>query len=156
MGTPWARVVGLGQPFAGDDGVGFAVVEHLRAGGLPEGVVADVVAEPSALVGELGEVERLVVVDAVVGAGAPGTVVVLELDDLGDEVRPVSTHGMSLGQAVAIARILCAERDAPRVHVVGVAIDVVATERGAVLSAPIRAAIPRAAAAVRRLFERDS
>lgn len=153
--TRRARIVGLGQPLASDDGVGFAVVERLRAEGLPEGVVADLVAEPSELVGALGDVELVVVVDAVVGAGSPGTVIVVEPDALDAGVRAVSTHGMSLRQALSMTRILCAERATPVVRVVGVAIDPASTVRGGALSAAVSAAIPSAAQAVRRLVARD-
>lgn len=150
------RVIGLGQPAAGDDGVGLAVVEHLRAEGVPDGVSLETVPEPSALVERLGTPGLVVVVDAVVGSGAPGDVLVLAPADLDDVHRhAVSTHGLTVAQAIDLAGALHPIGARPRVRIVGVVIEPPA--RGTIgLSAVVAASVPRAAAAVRALLSGSS
>lgn len=146
------RVIGIGQRAAGDDGAGPAVIDHLRAAG---DLAADVelceVAEPSALMPLLDGATRVIVVDAALGAGDPGELLVLEPEDLDTQaLSPVSTHGLSVGQAIALARVLAPEAVCPDIRLVAVA---AARPTGLVvgLSEPVAAAVPRAAALVRSL-----
>ena len=69
---PRALVVGLGQPSAGDDAVGIAVIVRLRAEGDLEGVTYETAAEASALVERLQTGIPVIVVDALVGGGSFG------------------------------------------------------------------------------------
>ncbi len=64
-----ARVIALGQPAAGDDGVGLAVLEALRARNI-EGVELCAVAEATAMIPLLEITTPVIVVDAAVGAEA--------------------------------------------------------------------------------------
>ncbi len=117
------RVIGIGQRAAGDDAVGLAVLERLRHLSLPLGTELVEAAEATALVPLLETRLPVIVLDAVVGAGRVGEV--LELDahalDTCDD-RPVSTHGIDVAQALALARVLSPESAAPSVSVVGVRI----------------------------------
>jgi len=140
-------VIGLGQPAAGDDGVGIAVVVRLRVEGDLEGVCYETVDEPSALVERLQTGVPVILVDAVVGAGKAGDVVVLGVDDLAGDLRPLSTHGISVSQAVSLARALAPESVSPMIRVVGIVIDRADVGDGA-LSPPIAAAVPAACARV--------
>ena len=117
-------VLGLGNPILGDDGIGWQVVAALRQMGLPPGVETDCLA-----VGGLRLMERLVgsdeaiLVDAVSTGGAPGSVIVVPLDDLPPRAagHVDSSHDASLPAALAAARALGA--DVPEtVLVVGVEI----------------------------------
>ncbi len=142
-------IVGIGQPAAGDDGVGREVARRLRA----EGVPAREVADGAGLLGVLDGLEgRLVVVDAAVGVGPPGTVVVARPDELA-AARPVSSHGLSVAEALALAAAL---RGAPLdVRLVAVAIDPpeAGAPVGAGLSEPVAKAVPVAARLARKLGE---
>lgn len=119
-------VVAIGQPFGGDDAVGLVVAERLRATGIPTRTVPD----GAALTDLLSTVPRAILLDAVVGAGPPGTIVHLSGDALVDLAsdprashagsRPVSCHGISVALAVSIARALGGAAD---VQLVGVAVD---------------------------------
>jgi hydrogenase maturation protease len=138
------RIIGLGQAAAGDDQVGLAVIEHLRAVGVPREVELLQVPEPRALLPLLEEGAPTVLVDA--GLASPaGEVLVLELEEL--EVRgftSVSTHGLGLAQAVALARLLSPEAASSSIRVVGVSI--ARPERFQQgLSPEVAEAIPRAA-----------
>ena len=47
--TTRARVIALGQAAAGDDGVGFAILEEIRRRGVPAGVELTSAPDPTAL-----------------------------------------------------------------------------------------------------------
>lgn len=101
------RVVGLGQRAAGDDGVGHAVLDALAALELPPTVELSWAEEASALVALLEGAESVIVVDAVIGAGAPGEVRVFCGEELSTEaMSSVSSHGLGVSQAIALARAL--------------------------------------------------
>lgn len=111
-------VIALGQRFAGDDAVGLLVGDRLR--GAP-GI--DVVEARDAidLVEALGAGGEVIVVDAVRAPGEPGSVRVLAPEDLGQEVLPaLSSHGLDVADAVALARSLHADTRPSRIRIVGV------------------------------------
>jgi hydrogenase maturation protease len=146
--TPRARVIGLGQALAGDDGVGLAVLEWLGAAGVPDGVELVSACDESALLALLETPAPVVLVDAILG-GRPGEVVELGPEDLATERSgPVSTHGLGVARTIALARVLGAAHPAS-VRLVGVT--VARPGAGAGLSAPGAAAVPYAAARVRAL-----
>ncbi len=151
-----ARVIGLGQPVAGDDGVGIAVLRHLRELGVPGGTELFEVADATALLPLLETPLPVVIVDAVVGHGAAGEVLEVDADDLGARgagPRAISTHGVSLGQTIRLARLVADGRGSSRIRFVGVTI--IRPDRyGCGLSPVVLAAVPRAAAAVLARIER--
>jgi hydrogenase maturation protease len=144
-----ALVIGLGQPAAGDDGVGIAVLERLHADGVPPGVELRRAVEPTALVELLTVDVPVVLVDAV-ASGTPGEVLELGPDELaGRGAAPYSTHGLDVEGAIALARAL-EPRLTPSLRIV--AVGITRPPRPAPgLSPAIAAAVPRAAARVRAL-----
>ncbi|HSP80256.1 MAG TPA: hydrogenase maturation protease [Myxococcaceae bacterium] len=141
------RVIGLGQAAAGDDGVGLAVLEYLRVQGVPEGVELLEAEEPSALLPLLETPARVVLVDAVLAAPA-GEVLELAPDELAQRgFSTLSSHGLGVAQAVALARLLSPEAVSPSIHVVGVSISRPERFREG-LSPEVAAAIPHAASRV--------
>lgn len=96
-------VLGLGNDFAGDDAVGVLVARALL---LELEGVADVVESAASGLGLLeilASYDRAVVVDSVVtGRAAPGTVVELGLDEIGEVVAP-SVHHTGLPELAAVA-----------------------------------------------------
>jgi hydrogenase maturation protease len=143
-----ALVVGLGQPAAGDDGVGFEAVAYLRRHGEPAGVELLMVREPSALIPLLlAGPAPMVLVDAVL-ADPPGRVLDLDFEALeARALRPVSSHGLDLCGAVELARALGGGEVPGRIRVVAVSI---ARPRGlgCGLSPEVVAAVPIAVARV--------
>lgn len=136
-------VLGLGQPSAGDDAVGLAVVARLR--GL--GVAAELrtASCATALVEALGE-GPVVLVDALVD-GTVGAVRVLPAARL-EGAGAASTHGLSVPAAVGLAEAL---HGPVELAVVGVTI--APPGPGVGLNAAVAAAVDPAAAAVRGLVE---
>jgi hydrogenase maturation protease len=146
-------ILGVGQPFAGDDGVGPAVIDHLRRSGLPPGVTVGEVREPSALVPLLADAggHRVVIVDAVLAEPAGRVLELEEAAVAAAGLTSVSSHGVSVGAALALARVAGAgagsdEARAPDVRLV--AVTIARAERGARgLSPAVAAAVPHAARA---------
>lgn len=117
-----SRVIGVGQRAGGDDGAGPAVIALLREADLPPDIELMEVNEPSALLPLLENAERVVIVDAALGAGAPGEVLVLRPEDIDQAaIAPVSTHGMSVGQAIELARVLSPETVCAHIVLVAIA-----------------------------------
>jgi hydrogenase maturation protease len=143
-----ARIAGVGQPRAGDDGLGPAVVARLRARGLPDGVLALDAPDPVVLVDWLEDGTALVVVDAVVGGASPGRVHRLAPDDLtAAGLRPPSTHGLGVLDAIALARAIHPAAARARVELVVVEIDEPPPRAGEGLSPAIAASVDEAARA---------
>jgi hydrogenase maturation protease len=141
-----AVVIGLGNSFRRDDGVGPAVVAAVDAMGLP-GVRMACAAEMTDLLDVWDSAALAVVVDAAVGQD-PGSVLRCELADLTDE-KPLSSHGFSLTQTYDLARAL---GRAPS-RLVVVSVGVADTGHGVGLSPAVQAALPEAARVVRRAVE---
>ncbi|WP_405905347.1 MULTISPECIES: hydrogenase maturation protease [unclassified Streptomyces] len=106
-------VVGVGNEFRRDDGVGWAVVARLRERSgdrpLPPGTeLATCDGDPGRLIGLWECAALAVVVDAAhAHPASPGRIHRLELD-AGRLDRPptTSSHGLGLGEAVELARVL--------------------------------------------------
>ncbi|MDI1436236.1 hydrogenase maturation protease [Polyangium sorediatum] len=145
-------MIAIGQRAAGDDGVGPAVLDALRAQGTGEGVDLCEVDEPSALLPLLEDARRVILVDAALGGGGgAGTVHVLAEETLDvRDIAPISTHGLTVGQVLGLARALAPDKVCRDISIVAVSV-----ERPACLSYGLSpealAAVPRAVEAVRNL-----
>ncbi len=143
-------MIAIGQRVGGDDGVGYAVLERLQADGVPAGVELVRADEDAALVGLLETAAPVVIVDAVLGA-PPGLVVELAPADLAaGGCTPVSTHGLGVAQAIALAHAVAPDGVAPSIRIVGVTIER-PTRYAQALSPAVAAAVAPAAARVRAL-----
>ncbi|MDC0742849.1 hydrogenase maturation protease [Polyangium mundeleinium] len=145
-------MIAIGQRAAGDDGVGPAVLDALRAQGAGEGVDLCEVDEPSALLPLLEGAHRVILVDAALGGGGgAGTVHVLAEETLdARDIAPISTHGLTVGQVLGLARALAPDKVCRDISIVAISV-----ERPACLayglSPEALAAVPRATEAVRNL-----
>lgn len=150
------RVVGVGNPEAGDDAVGLVVVRSARPA--LEALGAEVVETAAGLhvLDLLRGIDAAVVVDAIraPGGGRPaGTVVRAEAgpEGLPAEVgSSLSSHGFGVAEAVGLAAAL---DEVPRVVFLGVEISDVTAGHG--LSEPVASSVPeleaRVVAEVRRI-----
>lgn len=148
-----SRIIGIGRRSGGDDGAGPAVIEFLRKGHDANNLELSEIGEPSALIPLLEECKRVIVVDAALGAGVPGTVLVVRPEDLDScPFSSLSTHGMSVGQAIALARVLAPEKVCPDIYLVAIA---ARKPEGVVfgLSEEVAAAITKAAEMARVLAQ---
>jgi len=132
-----AWVIGLGTAF-GDDRIGWEVVAGL-AEVLPVGVRCDTTSDPLCVVEAPAGCGLLIVIDACIGAGPPGSVHrFLWPDARFVTVENTSSHGVGLVAALELASTL--GRLPPKVVILSV--ECVQGESGSRLSATVEAAIP--------------
>jgi hydrogenase maturation protease len=139
-------LVGVGNAYRSDDGVGLAVAERLR-GRVPEGVEVMVCEqEASRVLDALEGADAAVIVDAVASGAEAGT---LHRFDAAAAPVPArafgsSTHAFGVGEAIELARAL--GKLPPVVVVYG--IEGREFVSGTELSAPVASAVEPAAAAI--------
>lgn len=112
-------IIGIGNPWRRDDGVGWAVAEAVghRLGPVVEVVESD--GEPTRLLDAWAGIDVAVVVDAVRGDGAPGKIHVwADTPELPSAPRSTGSHALGLADAVALGRAL--HRLPKRLIVIGV------------------------------------
>ncbi len=114
------RVIGVGNRWRSDDGVGLEVAARVRALAPPGVEVVEREGEPVGLLDALEGAEAVVLVDAVSSGGTPGTLHRLDATEteLPHELFARSTHHLGLAEAVELGRAL--GRLPERVVVVGV------------------------------------
>lgn len=142
MSAAGAVVIGIGNPYRRDDGIGPAVAAAVGNLALPGVRVLACAGEMTQILDGWAGVATAVVVDATAG-GTPGRVRRCGLDDFVDGT-PFSSHELSLRTTYELA---CALGRAPD-SVVVVTVDVADTDHGEGLSPAVAAALPHAVDAV--------
>ena len=139
-------VVGVGNDFRGDDGVGLEVVRLLRGVVEPEVALHACEGEPVALIDAWSDCDKVVLVDAMRSGAPAGTIrkLAAERDPLPPELGRPSTHLLGVAEAVELARAL---GRLPR-EVVVYAIEGERFDAGTELSPPVAAAAQRVAASI--------
>ncbi len=103
------RLIGVGNPYRGDDALGLLVVQQAkeRLAGYPV-EVREVAGDMTALLDAWDDADLAIVVDAVVSGAAPGTVHRFEVGEtpLPRAMFATSTHALDVAQAVELARAL--------------------------------------------------
>lgn len=115
------KVIGVGNPFRGDDGAGRAVARRVRERGLPGVDVVETSGEGTALMDAWEEAETVILIDAVRSGAPPGTLYRFDARaaDLPAPFFHGSTHTFGVAEAVALARLL--EQLPPALLVYGIA-----------------------------------
>lgn len=151
--TPRARIIGLGQALAMDDGVGLCVIDSLRARAPAGDLELFTATDASALVALLETPLPVVIVDAAIGEGTAGDLLLASPEDLGTTtLSTLSSHGMGVVDAIKLARVLAPEAVAPSIRIL--AICITPPRRYAVgLSQSARESVARA---VRALLDVDA
>jgi hydrogenase maturation protease len=138
-------VVGVGNPFRGDDAAGPAVVRALQALPLPDTVALMHTDDPLRLVDLLSSAPALIVIDAIAATASPGTVLRFDVATrrLTDD-SSCSTHAFGVAQAIELARALGAFPQHVTVYgIVGRSFAI-----GDAVSPDVVRAVPRVAAAI--------
>jgi hydrogenase maturation protease len=139
-----ARIIGIGQDVAGDDGAGIAAARRVRTMALPGGVEVIEQADPSGIIPYLTcGTDLVVLLDAVIDAGPAGKVIKIDPSRI-ESGHLLSTHGIGVIDAIDIAKAVGGSAKAPRIAIVGITIEHPA-QYGRGLSDAVAAAIPIAA-----------
>jgi hydrogenase maturation protease len=146
------RVIGIGQPAAGDDFAGIAVARLLRReSGLPAGVEVHETTDPGRLIELLDGVPHAILVDALVGDERPGTIKCLTPEQLARYPHtPFSSHGLGVAEAIGLACTLAPAGAVLDIRIV--AVTIAAPDYAFALSPPVAAAVPRAASLIHDLL----
>ncbi|MCE7004666.1 hydrogenase maturation protease [Kibdelosporangium philippinense] len=138
-------VIGIGNPYRCDDGVGPAVADQLRRLSLPdvETVIAD--GEPVQLLDAWTGAELAIVVDAVLCDPAePGRIHRTDIEGITSFPGATSSHGLGVPEAVLLGSAL----DRLPARLVVYAVEAACLDFGTDLSPPVTAAVPDVVAAV--------
>lgn len=142
------RVLGIGSPL-GDDRVGWAVIDALRASGALARAHASATCHDRPglrLVEALAGAEHAILVDAMRTGAPPGSIRRLAAEHLTVASGLLSAHGFGVAEALALARAL---GTLPR-RLTVIGIEIAGLQPGADLSAPVRGAVAAAAAQIER------
>ena len=143
--TTEAVVIGIGNPFRNDDGIGPAVATQIGGQSLPGVRVVISDGEPAGLLEAWAGADLAVVVDAIHRMPAsPGRIHRLTASQLESGGTAASSHGFGLPDALRLGRAL--EQLPGRVVVF--AVEAADTGAGTELSKPVAAALPEVVAAV--------
>ena len=101
-------IVGIGNEYRGDDGVGLQIASQIRAKHLDHVTVLETSGEGTALMDAWEGYECVILVDAISQEAAAGTRVKI---DAGKKIVPAkyfrfSTHAFGVAEAIALARTL--------------------------------------------------
>jgi len=135
------KIIAVGNPAYGDDGIGAAVLEALRSDGLEPGVeLIDVQTDALAMIDHFTADGTHVIIDAAGMGETPGSVVRFTPDEVRLRINwdHLSMHGFGLAETFALAASI---GEMPvKVVIIGVEPEIVEFDRG--LSAAVAAAIP--------------
>lgn len=101
-------VLGLGNEFRGDDGVGRVLARRLREAAWPGVAVREESGEGAVLMEAWKDADAVILVDAVQSVDAPGTIHRLDAraQSMPSKFFHYSTHAFSVAEAVELARAL--------------------------------------------------
>jgi hydrogenase maturation protease len=137
-------VIGIGNDFRRDDGVGIAVAEELASRNLAGVRVVTAIGEPSAILDSWTRASVAVVVDAATGKGsAPGRIRRWTPDNVA-EPGVVSSHALGLPQTYALGEALGRIPD----KLVVFTVDIADASHGVGLTPAVAAAVPQVITAV--------
>ncbi len=135
------KVIAVGNPAYGDDGIGAAVLDVLRAGDLGADVeLIDIRTDALAMIDHFTPDAKHVIIDAANMGETPGRVVRFTPDEARLRINwdHLSMHGFGLAETFALAEQI--DEMPQDVVIIGVEPEVVELDRG--LSAAVEAAIP--------------
>jgi hydrogenase maturation protease len=143
-------VVGIGQPFRGDDALGLAALKAWQAkhGGSPPEVDIRLLESPGLnLLEALAGYSTALIVDAIATGAEPGTILRLKESDLAAFAPGAgSAHGLGVAETLAIGRRLEPTNLPSRIDFIG--IEVADLAIGQPLTAAGRGALPAAVQAI--------
>jgi hydrogenase maturation protease len=107
-GSPRVVVIGVGNEYRGDDGVGRRVARELREGAPGTMSILEASGEGTALLEAWKGADSVIIIDAAASGAPPGTIHRLDAQAQGLPVgfSHSSTHSFGVAQAIELARVL--------------------------------------------------
>ena len=101
-------LVGVGNEYRSDDGVGLLVVRLIRGKNLPSVIVKEESGEGAALMESWQGFQNVIIVDAVSSGAIPGTIFRIDANKETVSIKffHYSTHAFSVAEAVELARTM--------------------------------------------------
>ena len=146
---PRLKVIGVGNEWRGDDAVGLLVARRLKADHLPEVEIAECRGTVTAVREAWNVAAGVIVVDAVVSGGSPGSIYRFNAHGAGVPVqlsRSASSHGWGVAEALALGQLF---QDLPPCLII-FGIEGKNFGPGQEVSEEVEAAIPEAVRRIRR------
>ncbi len=102
------RIIGVGNPFRGDDAVGILVARQLAGLDLPGVQILERSGEGTALMEAMQGCETLYLIDAMQSEASPGEILRFEAHDepLPAHFSATSTHAFGVAEAIEMARLM--------------------------------------------------
>ena len=101
-------VIGIGNEYRSDDGVGLVVARELRVKNLPDMLIIESSGDGAALMEAWEAAQSVIIIDAASSRGAPGTI--HHFDALAQSIPTGfsfhSTHAFGVAEAIGLARAL--------------------------------------------------
>jgi hydrogenase maturation protease len=141
---PQIKVIGVGNAWRGDDAAGLLVARRLKADHLPQVQISECLGTVSDIQAAWQDAAGVIVVDAVVSGGLPGTIHRIEAHRDGMPLqlsRSPSSHGWGVAEALALGRLF---QELPPVLII-YGIEGRDFDPGQNVSTEVAAAIPEAA-----------
>ena len=135
---PSILIAGLGNLLLSDDGVGIHAVRELSALCLDGVVTADIGTAVFHAIHYLETADRVLLIDAVKAGGVPGTLYLLDAEDVCEDGPAASIHTLGMR---SLARLMPDPSRCPPMTVLGVEPELL--DYGMELSDPVRAALPK-------------
>ena len=107
--NPRIKVIGVGNAWRGDDAVGLLVARRLKADPLPQVEIVECRGTVTAVREAWEDAAGVIVVDAMVSGGPPGTIYRFDAHGAGVPVelsRSPSSHGWGVAEALALGKVL--------------------------------------------------
>jgi len=138
------KIIGCGNPLAGDDGVGLKAIEELKRWGLPPEIKLIAAGLPGlAILDLMRGAEQVIIIDAVEAGQSPGTVIhCKEIDLPRITFRSLSLHNIGIAEALSLGRLTEPETFPHRLDIVGVQVGEISLGKTE-LSPPVAAALPQ-------------
>jgi hydrogenase maturation protease len=142
-------VIGVGNEYRRDDGVGLVVAAQLSQFDLPDVAVCVSDGEPMQLLDIWSGADLAVVVDAILcDPPTPGRIRIAPLTQLSAQESVGNTHAFGIADALRLGQAV----DRAPSHAVGIAVEVADAGFGVGLSPAVAAAVPDVVGEVRRVI----
>jgi hydrogenase maturation protease len=101
-------VIGIGNKYRSDDGIGIYVAEKIREKKIPNITVSEAIGEGTSLIDLWKDNPKVIIVDAASSGNKPGTIHRFEAhkEKIPSKLFGYSTHAFSLAEAIELSRAL--------------------------------------------------